>query len=533
MSIHSMLYPPQPHSEQSQLPEALQRLYHAVLQAKHQQLPVTFPGINQFTANGPSACAYTSMNAIHLVFHLQNQGIVGINLVDHLRRTDVFREILKICAHYPEVNSGAEINTIRANPPFRDSLRLMWGPDMYSEEGDAISLENFRRALERLVQTSPSATAALAITAKGSTISVLKIAISPDPSHNIFAVFDSHRPATLGHEAGWMFISSVEATASYLARLFPPNFAQRETISLRAHLNSIFTAHAFTTSYVPAAPKCAAAVQLGLHPEQRQPIQRPDPQAARSHPEHNNHEQQLTNEIQTLKHHLAHLAVQIEAVDDDLLQSAQIAIFESENLAELEVECQNTKARLDRTLSRNSSRSKAEVERLQHACRLLDEQAREKKRSLEGLEADAEFGRIRRDALVRRRDRSRRGLGELRRERARLREEEAEERRRERAPSSSLVPKSSPGSRLSRASERSALVPPPRIEMARQQISVSGSSLVARTSKRVEAAEPTTQPFLIPEGASRGTHHQRGPESRGLPDEQLGRDLYLEKAQHQ
>lgn len=308
-------------------------------------------------------------------------------------------------------------------------------------------------------------------------------------------------------------------------------------MSLCAHLNSIFTAHAFTTSYLRAAPEYPSAARLGLRPEQRQTIQHPDPQAAHSPPRHSKpyHDQltrQLNDEIQILQHQFVHLEVQIEAVDDDLLQSAQLAIFEAETLADLEAELKKTKAHLNR-ISRSASRSK---ELLEHACTLLDEQAREKKRSLEVLQADADFARIRRDALVRRRDRSSRRLEGLRRERLRLREEEEQKEllegnRREQMPSSSL-PKHSPRPRqvpASSARDRLTAGPvEPRNEMARQQISGSGSPPVAQTSKKLAAAEPTTQPYSIPERASLQTCYQRG---RGLPDGR--KDVCPVEAQHQ
>jgi FtsZ-binding cell division protein ZapB len=215
-----------------------------------QEFVSSFSGRHQYAIGGVSACGLVALNCARRIFEKESEGLHGRDMLNGLMCREACEDILSICFKW-STTAHLDVEDIYAAPIFKRTLKHIWS------EFNIPQFDHFRAAIQRLVDTSATtSSAAMVITRPPEIISVLKIPVNETP---IFVIFDSHPRDKHPDGAGFIFNSSIDATALYLHELlrFDANLVGDTSLQWQAQLLANFSAHAYVS-------------QPGLTPEDMQ-----------------------------------------------------------------------------------------------------------------------------------------------------------------------------------------------------------------------------------------------------------------------
>ncbi|KAG5339203.1 hypothetical protein C0989_005184 [Termitomyces sp. Mn162] len=177
-----------------------------------EQLLVSHDGLSQYSRHsssaGHSACGLAALDCVRLTFEKQNAGVMGEDLIRWLSSRQGTEEITSICEFWTNP-SHLDVEDILKVLYFSNSVNLL---ETYYE---TCGLASFRMLLQ--ITQKVSTLSAVVITKPPEIVACIKL---PTPKGDVFLVFDSHIRPNHPNGAGFIINSSIEATATYLSRLF-------------------------------------------------------------------------------------------------------------------------------------------------------------------------------------------------------------------------------------------------------------------------------------------------------------------------
>ncbi|KAG5731713.1 hypothetical protein E4T56_gene712 [Termitomyces sp. T112] len=177
-----------------------------------EQLLVSHDGLSQYSRHsssaGHSACGLAALDCVRLTFEKQNAGVTGEDLIRWLSSRQGTEEITSICEFWTNP-SHLDVEDILKVLYFSNSVNLL---ETYYE---TCGLASFRMLLQ--ITQKVSTLSAVVITKPPEIVACIKL---PTPKGDVFLVFDSHIRPNHPNGAGFIINSSIEATATYLSRLF-------------------------------------------------------------------------------------------------------------------------------------------------------------------------------------------------------------------------------------------------------------------------------------------------------------------------
>ncbi|KAG6880056.1 hypothetical protein C0992_006868 [Termitomyces sp. T32_za158] len=176
------------------------------------ELIVSYDGLSQYRRHSPSAghsaCGLAALNCVRLAFEKYNDGVTGEDLIRWLSCRQGAEKIVSICELWNNP-SHLDVEDLLKVPYFSNSVNLV---ETYYELCELGSFRTLLLAIQRI-----STLSAAIITKPPEIVACMKL---PTSIGDVFLVFDSHTRPNHPNGAGFIFNSSIEATADYLSRLF-------------------------------------------------------------------------------------------------------------------------------------------------------------------------------------------------------------------------------------------------------------------------------------------------------------------------
>lgn len=171
---------------------------------------VSYGGSSQYQSGGVSACGLAALNFVRVILGKEQDGIRGEALLREVASHQTAQEIMSICGQWAG-SAHLEVEEIFRVPLFQQCLR---SSGTFFERP---SISSFRRLLGHL--QDPNArhvSTAVVITRPPEIVACMKIATQ---HQDVFVIFDSHPRPSHPDGAGFIFNTSLDATAEQLSEL--------------------------------------------------------------------------------------------------------------------------------------------------------------------------------------------------------------------------------------------------------------------------------------------------------------------------
>ncbi|KAF4569734.1 hypothetical protein EYR36_009532 [Pleurotus pulmonarius] len=171
---------------------------------------VSYGGSSQYQSGGVSACGLAALNCVRVILGKERDGIRGEALLREVASRQTAQEITSICGQWAG-SAHLEVEEIFRVPLFQQSLE---SSGTYFERP---SIQSFRRLLGHLQNpTVKDISTAVVITRPPEIVACMKIATE---HQDVFVIFDSHPRPSHPDGAGFIFNTSLDATAEQLSEL--------------------------------------------------------------------------------------------------------------------------------------------------------------------------------------------------------------------------------------------------------------------------------------------------------------------------